>query len=368
MTSLLRVVARVFLLTAVTFGAYAGQPSLPVVEISQEVHDLTVVRETPKNVHVAGSITFDWKDREMPGFKLAELDFLNAVGPVDQKIEFSHSERGRSTVNIAFRGTFECHNNFSAYPFNVVRIPVIFKRPPGNYQLVSPRATKAYLQGLDALSPSDSYTVLARHFRQGFTYRVHASEEGSSPGDIMAVGLYLDASHKPLRTMALVLIPLIAIWGISYSSQWWKEESAASRGIMASLFAATAVAIASTNLAPDVSCPTMVILSFFCYYLNLLVFGFLSVRAMRQRMRSQADGFRRTRRIGRILGPLMLAASVLFLSLWVALNRMPDHYGWLVNASEVPEVVSPPPSGLQPESHGNPWWKRCLECAPPVER
>jgi hypothetical protein len=128
-----------------------------------------------------------------------------------------------------------------------------------------------------------------------------------------------------------VLLPLLTIWGVSYSSQWWKEESAASRGVMASLFAATAVAIASTNLAPNVSCPTAVILAFCCYYISLMVLGVLTVMAFREKMRSNPDEFRRVRMIGRILGPVMLVGSVIFLCLWIMANRHPRNFEWIGN-------------------------------------
>jgi hypothetical protein len=343
MSAVRRLLPLVFLLlTALLLPA--AENSLPVVHISQEVHDLELDRESPKYVLVAGHITFRWKVTQLPGFGISRLDFLNNTSAVEQAVVENSANGDNATVSVAFRGKFECHNNFSAYPFNTPRVSVIFKRPAGKYVFHAPDLSKRDLQYMDSLSSSDSYTISGRSFLEGTFYKSLGSARESSSGDIHAVGLYLDTTHKPLRTVILILLPLLAIWGVSYSSQWWKEESASSRGVMASLFAATAVAIASTNLAPNVSCPTAVILAFCCYYISLIVLGVLTVMAFREKTRSHPEEFRTIRRIGRILGPGMLLVSVVFLALWVRGNRLPDHFEWLedpVLISQAGSVHSP---------------------------
>jgi hypothetical protein len=322
----------------------ADGPPLPIIQIKQEIHDLELNRESPKYVLVAGHLTFQWKSAELPGFSLSHLDFLNNTEPVEQAVEESTIEGGFSTVTVSFRGRFECHNNFSAYPFNRPRIPVIFKKPTGNYALQAHSLSRTVLQEMDQLPQSDSYSIVDRKFVEGDFYKGHGhhgSHGTISTGDIRALGLYLDVEHKPLRTLILVLLPLLTIWGVSYSSQWWKEESAASRGVMASLFAATAVAIASTNLAPNVSCPTAVILAFCCYYISLMVLIILTVMAFREKMRSHPDEFRKVRMIGRVIGPVMLIVSLIFLSLWVMANRHPRYFEWLGNPVVIPEMGKP---------------------------
>jgi hypothetical protein len=322
----------------------AAESSLPVVHISQEVHDLELDRETPKYVLVAGHITFRWKVTQLPGFGVSRLDYLNNTSAVEQTVVEDSANEGVATVSVAFRGRFECHNNFSAYPFNMPRVPVIFKRPAGNYVFHAPDLSRGDLQNVDSLSSSDSYKIIGRSFLEGTFYKSLGYGRESSSGDIHAVGLYLDTTHKPLRTIILILLPLLAIWGVSYSSQWWKEESASSRGVMASLFAAAAVAVASTNLAPNVSCPTAVILAFCCYYISLIILGVLTVMAFREKTRAHPEEFRTIRRIGRILGPGMLLVSVVFLAFWVRENRLPDHFEWLedpVMISQAGSVHSP---------------------------
>lgn len=342
----------------------AAESFLPVVHISQEVHDLELDRETPKYVLVAGHITFRWKVTELPGFGVSRLDFLNNTTPVDQEVVENSIDGGLATVSVAFRGKFECHNNFSAYPFNMPRVPVIFKRPAGNYVFHAPDLSRRDLQNVDSLSSSDSYSIIGRSFLEGTFYKSLGYGRESSSRDIRAVGLYLDARHKPLRTIILILLPLLAIWGVSYSSQWWKEESASSRGVMASLFAAAAVAVASTNLAPNVSCPTAVILAFCCYYISLIILGVLTVMAFREKTRAHPDEFRTIRRIGRILGPAMLLVSVVFLALWVQGNRLPDHFEWLEDSVMISQAGSVHSASNAGKATGTDSTSllQCLEC------
>jgi hypothetical protein len=340
--SAVRLLPLVLLLLTVSLLPAAENP-LPVVQISQEVHDLELNRESPKYVLVAGYLTFMWKSKELPGLEINRLDFLNNTETVEQSVEENALYGGYTSITISFRGKFECHNNFSAYPFNKSRIPIVFKRPPGNYTLQAHLLTQNALRTMDQLPQSDSYTITAREFLEGNFYKGNGSHEsrgGLSDGGIRALGLFLDVEHKPVRTLILVLLPLLTIWGVSYSSQWWKEESAASRGVMASLFAATAVAIASTNLAPNVSCPTAVILAFCCYYISLIVLGVLTVMAFREKTRAHPEEFRRVRMFGRMIGPIMLVVSLVFLTVWVLANRHPDRFEWLEDPKMIIQVGS----------------------------
>jgi hypothetical protein len=323
----------------------ASPQELPCVQVSQEIHDLEISRESPKYVLVGGAITFSWNDRELTGFTIDQLDFLNNTEPVVQKVEERTDDQGISTVRIAFRGRFECHNNFASYPFNMPRIPILFKRPTGEFRLSCPSVSRKYLQGVDGLPQSDSYSIVGRHFMEGTYFRAHGVKGKTSTGDIMAVGLYLDLLHKPLRTIMLVLLPLIAISFVSYSSQWWKDESAASRGIMASLFAATAVAVSSISLAPNVSTPTTVLLAFCCYYITLIVLGILTVIAFREKVRQHPELFRRVRLVGRMLGPIMFLGSIIFLTIWVFSNQRITNYEWLGGETEVPSIPCAPHAG-----------------------
>jgi hypothetical protein len=343
--------------------SWAEEIHPPVLGISQEIHDVELNRELPKYVEVAGIITFRWMDAEIPGFSINGLEFLNNTDPVVQSVEAKVDEAGRSAVSIAFRGKFECHNNFSAYPFNMPRVPVVFRRPVGNYVLQAPALSEITLQGVDGLPQSDSYSVTGRHFLEGLYYRAPVSHRASSQGDIHAVGLYLDLRHKPLRTTILVLLPLIAISLVSYSSQWWKDESAASRGIMASLFAATAVAVSSINLAPNVSCPTVVLIAFCCFYLGLIVLGILTVMAFREKTRTHPELFRKVRLTGRILGPVMMLVSIAFLTAWVQVNQKPDVYEWLQDPVKVSQVGGKAQEESASSKVEEPLLK-CLECSP----
>lgn len=107
------VFATLLLLSAsLSMGAVGS--SLPVIQISQEIHDLEINRESPKYVLIAGHLTFQWKSAELPGFSLNHLDFLNNTDEVVQTVEENTIEDGYTTVTVSFRGRFESHNNFSA--------------------------------------------------------------------------------------------------------------------------------------------------------------------------------------------------------------------------------------------------------------
>lgn len=318
----------------------AGEAKLPELIVSTQIHDVEVNRDLPKYNKVAGQIYFFWKPTEFAhDFTVGELKFLNNDSKVEQTIQdIPVQSDGLKGVAVSFRGTFESHNNFSAYPFNIMSLPVIFKRPAGDFQMRAMTAQsptqESYLD-IDEISASDSYSVIGKFLKEGTFNQLWSSDKASPTGN--SLGLYLEMHHKPLRTSILVILPLLVIWGITYSSQWWKEESAASRGIMASVFAAAAISISSINLQPNVSCPTSVVLGFLCYYLNLFVLGVLTVMAFREKTRANPEAFRRIRLVGRIFSPCMLFVSLVFLVLWILNNRPVSNDEWLIN----PQLIQP---------------------------
>jgi hypothetical protein len=150
---------------------------------------------------------------------------------------------------------------------------------------------------------------------------------------IPAISYYIETEHRSQRSLLMIFMPLLLIWGITYSSQWWKEESASSRAIMASLFSVVTLNYSAINLQPDVSYLTTMYWAFAAYYLNLIGLGTLTVLAFRENKRGNAVSFRFHRRIGRILSIVILVVSTLAIGMWVIHKRNLPPQPWLFHAS-----------------------------------
>ena len=161
----------------------------------------------------------------------------------------------------------------------------------------------------------------------------NGSSELNKVQAIPAISYYIETEHRPQRSLLMILLPLLLIWGVTYSSQWWKEESASSRAIMASLFSVVTLNYSAINLQPDVSYFTTMNWAFAAYYLNLLIIGTLTVLAFRENKRGNAVSFRFYRRTGRILGIVILVVSTLAIGLWVIHKRNLPPQPWLFHAS-----------------------------------
>jgi len=325
-------------------AAAEGGPSGhgPTVEVSQEIHFLELDRTRPKCVEIGAYLRFTWHPAELPQFGIGELHFLNKCMHVEQRIIQlkPRDSDGMTGAIVAVRGHFECANDFSAYPFNTARIPLIFERPAGDYSLRVPRQQPDRLflaKGRRGIL-SDSYRVIQATLHEGTFLEIWQDNElGAGSHDLRALALYIDASHRPVRAVCMVFLPLLCIWAVAYSSQWWKEESAASRSIMASTFAVAALAFSSINLQPNVSYMTTGILAFTMYYVNLFVFGLLTVMAFRADARDERDAFRLYRRIGRIAGPVMFVVCLAILMTWIFAHENASLVEWLADARPIPE-------------------------------
>jgi len=102
---------------------------------------------------------------------------------------------------------------------------------------------------------------------------------------------------------------------------------------MASLFSVITLTFSALNLQPDVSYFTAMNWAFAAYYLNLLALGTLTVMACRENKRGDAVSFRFHRRIGRILGIILLIGSTLAIAVWVYHKRNLPAQPWLFHIS-----------------------------------
>ena len=102
---------------------------------------------------------------------------------------------------------------------------------------------------------------------------------------------------------------------------------------MASLFSVITLTFSAINLQPDVSYVTAMNWAFAAYYVNLLALGTLTVLAFRENKRGDVLSFRFHRRIGRILGIILLIGSTLAIAEWVHHKRNLAQPPWLFHAS-----------------------------------
>ena len=323
-----------------SYGSLTPRPEAPKVLLTHETQVIWMDRNDPQSFRVSIVLVFSWNPKEMPGFNITSLDFLNRASAVDQRIERLpvRPSDGLVGVLIAARGVFECSNDFSAYPFNIARFPVIFAVPEYKGRPVNiVNADIPYRHSPEQFCEADGFIIKSSQLMQGNYYEMWSEQIlGERSGDVFATGVIMDAEHRPARTFLMVFIPLLLIWGVVYSSLWWKEESACSRAIMASLFAATALAFSSINLQPNVSYLTTATLAFSLLYLNLATIGFFTVHSFRANKRGEAEGYRKWREIGRIVGGLLLILSVALLAIWVIYFRSQPLLDWFNESRKIP--------------------------------
>jgi len=302
------------------------------VEMTFEIHSIRVEREDPQVFRASVVFVFTWNPSDLPGFDIEKLNFLNRASELDQRIIPLKSSTPGATrgVLIAARGLFDATNNFSAYPFNRVRLPFIFELPKHQGMPVNIiDAEVAHRHSPPAVMESDSYSIKKVELQCGPYFEVWSMDKNLSGfSDVEALGLFVDANHRPSRTLIMVFIPLLLIFAVIYSSLWWKEESASSRAVMASLFAATALAFSSINLQPNVSYPTGNILAFTLLYINLAIIGLCSVLAFRAAKRGDSERFRKLRHAGRWLGLVLGLVGGFSLALWIFIQRNQPLHDW----------------------------------------
>jgi len=340
-------------LAVVMFGAkasLAAEPPQsgtgPVVHMTHETQVLTVDRNDPQLFRAVIVFGFTWDPKQLPGFEIGSLDFLNRAAAIEQRVTPMAPRKADGWVGVLItaRGQFEASNNFAAHPFNIVRLPIIFEIPKDNGNSVQiADAESPFRHGPEPYAESDGYRIKTSKLKQGSYYEVWETDDiEDQKADVKAVGLIIDAEHVPARTFLMVFVPLLLIWGVIYSSLWWKEESACSRAVMASLFAATALAFSSINLQPNVSYITTGTLAFTLLYINLAVIGTFSVLAFRANKRGAADDFRRLRAIGRSVAGVLLAVSVTVIVLWVVSRRDKNLIEWFDKSQPLSKISLEP--------------------------
>jgi hypothetical protein len=300
--------------------------------MTYEIHTLRIEREDPQVFRAVAVFVFTWNPAQVPGFGIEKLHFLNRASDLDQRaIPLTpRLSDGMTGVLISVRGLFDASNDFAAYPFHKVRLPLIFELPKYKgtpVKLVD--AEIAYRHSPQAVVESDSYVISKMEAQQGPYFEIWSKSENLEKfSDINALAVVVDAEHRPTRSLIMVFVPLLLICGIVYSSLWWKEESAASRAIMASLFSATALAFSSINLQPNVSYPTGATLAFTVLYVEIAALGLFSLLAFRANKRGDAVAFRKFRAIGRWFGIVLLLAGCTALGAWLFHHRSKPLHDW----------------------------------------
>lgn len=315
------------------------QPDLradvPKMFVTSELHSLDFDRSHLGSFQAEMAMEFRWNPKELPNFTFDDFVFLNNIGEVYQRITPLPARPSDGYVGalLLLRGCFESENDFAAYPFNHATFCVVARKLRQDFQLVETKHT--------GVGISDNQKPMAYNFdiaKMGFVSGEYVTMWNGSPElnkvqGIPAISYYIETEHRPQRSLLMIFMPLLLIWGITYSSQWWKEESASSRAIMASLFSVVTLNYSAINLQPDVSYFTTMNWAFAAYYLNLMVLATLTVLAFRENKRGDTVSFRFHRRIGRILGIVILAISTLVIGLWVIHKRNLPPQPWLFHAS-----------------------------------
>lgn len=308
---------------------------VPKMLVTSELHSLTFDRTHLGSFEAEMAMEFRWDPQELPNFNFDEFVFLNNIGEVYQQITPlpARSSDGYVGALLLLRGRFASANDFAAYPFNHANFCVVARKLRQDFQLVEKEHSGVGISK-NQRPISYNFNIAKMGFVKGeYVTMWNGSPELNKVQGIPAISYYIETEHRSQRILLMIFLPLLLIWGITYSSQWWKEESASSRAIMASLFSVVALNYSAINLQPDVSYFTTMNWAFAAYYLNLIALGTLTVLAFRDNKRGDTVSFRFYRRIGRILGIVILVVSTLAIGLWVIHKRNLPPQPWLFRAS-----------------------------------
>lgn len=315
------------------------QPDLravvPKMFVTSELHSLDFDRSHLGSFQAEMAMEFRWNPKELPNFNFDEFVFLNNIGEIYQQITLLPARPSDGYVGalLLLRGCFASANDFAAYPFNHANFCVVARKLSQDFQLVEKKHSGV---GISNNQKPLSYNlkIAKMGFLKGeYVTMWNGGTELNKVQSIPAISYYIETEHRPQRSLLMIFMPLLLIWGITYSSQWWKEESASSRAIMASLFSVVTLNYSAINLQPDVSYFTTMNWAFAAYYLNLIALGTLTVLAFRENKRGDVVSFRVHRRIGRILGIVILVISTLATGVWVIHKRHLPPQPWLFHTS-----------------------------------
>ena len=323
------------LLAFIVFLQADLRADVPKMLVTSELHSLTFDRTRLGSFQTEMAMEFRWDSKELPNFKFDDFAFLNNIGEVYQRITLLPARPSDGYVGalLLLRGCFESVNDFAAYPFNHAKFCVVARKLRQDFQLVEKKHLGVGLAN-NQKPMSYNFNIVKMGFVNGeYMTMWNGSSELNNAQAIPAISYYIETEHRPQRSLLMILLPLLLIWGVTYSSQWWKEESASSRAIMASLFSVVTLNYSAINLQPDVSYLTTMNWAFAAYYLNLLTIGTLTVLAFRENKRGNAVSFRFYRRTGRILSIVILVVSTLAIGLWVIHKRNLPPQPWLFHAS-----------------------------------
>jgi hypothetical protein len=311
------------------------QAKTPAMLVTTELHYLNVDRFNPGSFKAEMAMEFRWNPKELPNFEFEPFVILNNIGEVSQQITLLPPRPSDGYVGalLLLRGTFQSNNDFAAYPFNHSRFSIVVRKLRDDFDLLEVKRP-ASGSPHDEKPLSYNFSVKDTGFAAGkYVVMWHSEKDFDKIQGVPSICYYVDTEHKPQRSIVMVILPLLLIWGITYSSQWWKDESASSRAIMASLFSAITLTFSAVNLQPDVSYFTAMNWAFAAYYLNFIALGTLTVIAFRANKRGDAVSFRRYRKIGRMLGVILLIGSALAIAGWIKYKRDLPPPMWLFHAS-----------------------------------
>jgi len=308
---------------------------VPKMLVTSELHSLAFDRTHLGSFQAEMAMEFRWDPKELPNFDFDDFVFLNNIGEVYQQITLLPARPSDGYVGalLLFRGSFASANDFAAYPFNHASFCVVARKLRQDFQLVEKEHAGVGISK-NQKPMSYNFNITKMGFVRGdYVTMWNGSPELNEVQSIPAIAYYIETEHRSQRSLLMIFMPLLLIWGITYSSQWWKEESASSRAIMASLFSVVTLNYSAINLQPDVSYFTTMNWAFAAYYLNLIALGTLTVLAFRENKRGDTVSFRFYRRIGRILGIVILVVSTVAIGLWVIHKRNLPPQPWLFHAS-----------------------------------
>ena len=308
---------------------------VPKMLVTSELHSLVFDRSHLDSFEAEMAMEFRWNPKELPNFNFDNFVFLNNIGEVYQQITPLPARPSDGYVGalLLLRGCFESANDFAAYPFNHARFCVVARKLRQDFQLVEKQHSGVGISN-NQKPMTYNFNITKMGFVSGeYVTMWNGSTELNKVQGIPAISYYIETEHSSQRSLLMIFMPLLLIWGITYTSQWWKEESASSRAIMASLFSVITLNYSAINLQPDVSYFTTMNWAFAAYYLNLMVLGTLTVLAFRENKRGDVVSFRFHRRIGRILGIILLIGSTLAIGMWVIHKRNLPPQPWFFHAS-----------------------------------
>lgn len=298
-------------------GCFSG--STTRINLAIEIRQLYIMTEDPQLFVARFDMTYCWDKKQLTGFDPDEIIFLNALSdPQIRKLPQERQPEGLHLASRIYEARFMTISDTSGFPLDAHMLPIIFTFPEKRGLEIDLVVNDGDVEASSEALSEEQLAIRGVSFFEGQLFgtpRARSATFRQSSGSAYAI--VVEAARAVSGPALIIWLPLLAVWIVSYTGLWWKDNGAVSRASVSALFTAVGLSLATMTLRPKGDALDGAILSFILIYINIVVIVLISLVAHRY---GATDGFRvyrRLRWLGRfIIAPAMLIISIGFVAWW----------------------------------------------------